>query len=528
MPAFLEKFTQQIKDFWRNLTKSQKTRIIVTSAAAVLAVIVLIVIVTRPNRKTLFQNEDKKQVGEMSQILTDAGIWNKVENDGTSVLIDEKNNDQSQVLLAQKGYPKGGFAFEDAISMIGLTTTDSEKKRIWKEQTVSDIENKIKMLDSLDNATVQLAIPEKSIFLTNSQDPVKPTSTVTIWPKEGKKLLPIQIDGIKQIVSGSVEDLTLENIQVIDNFGNPLDGSDVEDPMTTIMTQEELREKWVRQLENNVYKLYGLGQNEFFDNFSVVASPYLDFTTQEYTTEKIGTPSGFEPGEGALLEQHKRSESAENYTNGGVPSMDTNPGETTPIYPTGNNEGVGTYSMSDNQTAYGYDKTIETGVKNIGEYVPEKSSLSIVLGYGINVPEPTHLTAEYLDEVKSAARSATRIPMENISVTTMRLAAPTEPETSVTSRIQSLIADYGVLILLLFLIITLILSLFLRKKQEDVGVEDLQMQIAEGIIEPEISEVKELDIDEKSEIKQQIEKLVKQKPEAVASLLRNWISAEWE
>jgi flagellar M-ring protein FliF len=528
MPAFAEKFLSQVREFWGNLSKSQKTRIYVISGTVAVAVALLIFIVTKPDRMTLFSSNDKKQVGEMSGILTESGIWNRVESGGTSILIDSKNNDQSQVLLAQEGYPKDGMTFEDAISMIGLTTTDSDKKHIWKAQTKSDIEKKIKLLDNIENAAVALSIPDKSIFLRDEQMPAQPSSTVTIWPSDPQKLLPAQIDGIKQLVAGSVEDLTVDNIQIIDNFGNPLLGASSDDPLGMIPDQEALREKKARDLESNVYKLYGLGKNENFDNFRVVASPYLDFSTQEYTAENISTPDGFEAGEGALLERHLRREDAENSAVGGVPGTDTNPGETTPIYPMAGGEGAGTYNMTDDQTAYGYNKRVETGVKNLGDFVPERSYLSIVLGYGLDVADSSNLTEQFLADVRSAASSATSIPVANINIATMQLAKPAVPTVPISERIQALIAEYGVLVLLLFLVLTLILSLFVRKKKEDEEVEDLQLQIAEGIIEPEIRPLKEIDMDEKSEIRQQLEKLIKQKPEAVASLLRNWLTEEWE
>ena len=65
------------------------------------------------------------------------------------------------------------------------------------------------------------------------------------------------------------------------------------------------------------------------------------------------------------------------------------------------------------------------------------------------------------------------------------------------------------------------------------------MEITE--IEPELSveemlessqiipeELDSIEYNEESEIKKQIDKFVDEKPEAVASLLRNWLSEEWE
>ena len=525
MPEFAEKHVRQFKDFWGSLNRTQKKRIYITSGLVGVALLVAIILIAMPDRMTLYQSNDSKQIGEMTTILSDNGIWNKVENGGTSILIDKKNNDMAQVTLAQAGYPKDGTTFEDAISYIGLTTTDSDKKRIWKQQQKSDIENKIKMLDNIDNATVQLAIPDKSIFYSNETAPARPTSTVTVWANE--KLTPSQVEGVKQIVAGSVEEITLDDIRVLDNFGNPLEGVKEDDSFNIMATYEEIRKNRARELENNVYKLYGMGKNEYFDNLSVAASPRLDFDTREYTREKIDTPDGFDPATGAVLEEHIRRETAEDTTLGGVPGMDTNPGETTPLYPMGGYDGVGSYNMSDIQRAYGYDRTVENSTKNLGDLIPEQSYLSVLLGYGIDIPDDSNLTEDYLGAVKLQASTATGIPTQNIAVTKLKLMKDPEPVLSITKRIQDFISEFGLLILMILLIITLILSL-LQKKTEEEEIEDLQLQIAEGIIEPEETRYKDIDIEEKSEIREQLEKLIKQKPEAVVQLLRNWLSDDWE
>ena len=83
---------------------------------------------------------------------------------------------------------------------------------------------------------------------------------------------------------------------------------------------------------------------------------------------------------------------------------------------------------------------------------------------------------------------------------------------------------------MLLLIITLILSL-LQKKPAEEEAENLELLIAEGIIEPDdlsVREIQEIDVEERSEIREQLERLIKSRPEAVASLLRNWLADDWE
>jgi len=213
MPEAITKLKQQVVEFWGNLDKSQKKRIYITSALIAVAVALSIAFLTRPTRITLV-TADQKQIGEMSSILEENKIWHSIENNGTSIVINSEDNNKAQVALAQKGYPKGGMTFEDAIKMIGISTTESDKKHIWKQQQMSDIETKLEMLDNIEEATVSLALPERSVFLTSEQQQ-RPTAYVMVKPKE--RLTPKQVQGIVMIVSRSVENLDPKDVTVVDN-----------------------------------------------------------------------------------------------------------------------------------------------------------------------------------------------------------------------------------------------------------------------------------------------------------------------
>ena len=198
MPESIKKYLDQLKEFWESLDKSQKTRFYITSAIVVIAVTISIIVLTRPQKITLFTSSDKKQIGEMINILNENGIWNEAGNDGTSIIIDKKNNNKAQIVLAQSGYPKEGFTFADAISSIGLTTTQQDREQIWMHQKISDLEAKLEMLDNIEEAAVTLAVPEKSIFLNASNEQPRPTAYVMVRPRE--KLSQTQVQGIVMLV----------------------------------------------------------------------------------------------------------------------------------------------------------------------------------------------------------------------------------------------------------------------------------------------------------------------------------------
>ena len=253
----------------------------------------------------------------MASILEENNIKYKIENGGSDIFIHASDNDRAQVILAQEGYPKGGMTFEDAIGMIGITTTESDKKQIWHQQQTSDLERKLRMLDNIEDASVSLALPEKSIFLTSEENKKKPTAWVRVKPTE--PLTSKQVKGIVMLVSRSVEGLDPADVTVVDNNLNILNDQYEDEYMEAISTQEEMRLKKAYELEQRVMKYFSVGQFDNFDTFRVVANPYLDFDKVRSTSRTLSNPEGMNGG--AVISSQERRERLENAETGGVPGL---------------------------------------------------------------------------------------------------------------------------------------------------------------------------------------------------------------
>ncbi len=525
MPEFIKKYLDQFKEFWGSLEKSQKTRLYITSAIVVIAISISIFVLTRPQRIVLFTNSDQKQIGEMINILNDNGVWNSAENNGTSIVIDKKDNNKAQIVLAQAGYPKEGFTFEDAISSIGITTTQEDKKHIWKRQQISDLESKLEMLDNIDEAAVTLATPETSIFLNASEKQPRPTAYVMVRPN--RKLTAAQVEGIVMLVSRSVENLDPNDVTVVDNNSNILNSISGDDSISAVNSQEELRKKRENELEQKVLDYFSGGQFDNFDTLRVVANVTLDFDKEKSQIKTITNPEGMDSG--AVISSSTSEERVKNGTDGGEPGIGSNPGTGgAPSYPTGDGSGS-EYSNVQEDINYGYDETLREHEKATGKMIAEDSGLAISLWYGQKVTDDSRMDDSFIDSIKTAAGTATGIPVRNISVNKLKLAPQEVVEISTTDRLRELVNDYGFFALMLLLIAGLLIVGIPRKKQ--TAQEPAMAQIAGGpkfVVPDQDEDIPEIELEERSEIKKQIDKFVKQKPDSVAQLLRNWLSDDWD
>lgn len=177
---------------------------------------------------------------------------------------------------------------------------------------------------------------------------------------------------------------------------------------------------------------------------------------------------------------------------------------------------------------YGYDEQLRETEKATGKLIPEESGIGIFLWYGKRVTDDSGMGEDFVNEIKMAASTATGVPLKNITVSKMKLAQPEVVEKTAGEIIKELVSDYGFFALMLILIVGLLIKSIPRKKLRE---EVLQPVFAGGpkFAVPEQEEpLPDIMLEERSEIKKQIDKFVKQKPDSVAQLLRNWLSDEWE
>lgn len=524
MPEVIKRYLDKIKEFWKSLDKSQKIRLYVTSAIVIVAVSISIFLLARPKRIVLFSNSDQKQIGEMVAVLNDNGIWNSAGNNGTSIIINSKDNNNAQILLAQAGYPKEGFTFEDAISKIGITTTQSDKKVIWKQQQISDLETKIEMLDNIDEAFITLATPESSIFQTAGQEQPRPTAYVMVRPNT--KLTSAQVEGIVMLVSRSVERLDPKDVTVADNNSNILNANTGDEFISAANSQEELRQKRENELEQKVLDYFSVGQFDNFDTLRVVANATLDFDKDKSQIKSITNPQGMDGG--AVISSKTSEETVKNGTASGEPGLQSNPGESNaPSYQTGDNTSSD-YSNKQAETNYGYDEQLRETEKATGKLIPEESGIGIFLWYGKRVTDDSKMGDEFVNGIKMATSTATGVPLKNITVSKMKMAQPEVIKKTTSEIIKELVSDYGFFALMLILIIGLLIGVLRKKPQQDEAAQPLVASGPKFVVPDHEEPLPDIELEERSEIKKQIDKFVKQKPESVAQLLRNWLSDEWE
>ena len=523
MPEGLVKFWEDIKKYWNELGKEQKTRIYVTSAIIVVALAVLIMMLTRVEYVPLLEQTDDIDLQAVVEYLDTNEInYKKINGE---IYIDKNKKSDLEFDLTSKGIVSPDVKFTDTWNSIAITSTESDKQNLWKNFKTVNLVYKLKKFKNVISADVEYTEPEKTLWQTPDSQKKEGSAFVKIESKI--PLTPDQVDGVVRVAAASLG-IPQENITVVDENFHTLNMDSKNSSVNVANTQEQMRQEMATYLQNSIYALYSTNSSNY-DSIRVTVNPKLNFDTFRKIEEGYTSPDGFD-GEGVILNNEELKENATNAESGSAPGVDSNPG-TVSSYQMGD-EGSSEYTKSHKVNEYGYNQFKIESEKAVGELVPENSSLTITIWYGTKILDATGLNDIFINQVKTDASRATGIPVSNISVSVYKSAPEVIPEVELTDRIRTAVDEYGFFGLMFILIIALAVAAIPRRKKEEEEESELEPALAEGqFAMPDRKKdmnIPDLQLEEHSEIKKQIEKIIKQDPDAVAQLLRNWLQDDYE
>ncbi|MFL2095784.1 flagellar basal-body MS-ring/collar protein FliF [Marinilactibacillus psychrotolerans] len=310
----LKEIGNNLKNGWKNLAASKKRILIIVVSTAVILLAVLAFIAQRNHFTVLFSDLDEADAGAIVENLETEGIEYELEDGGKTILIDEAQVDQYRIQLASNGLMpvnSTGFEIFDETSMMA---TDEDREIMYQRAVTGELERSISSLQQVETAKVMLSIPEDSIF-QNPDYKSEASASIVLETRGSGQLTTQNIQGIASLVSGAVDNLPMENIQIVDSNGNLLSGFLQEGESaigaTDVSTQQlSVQQTYEQDLEKRINALLApvYGAN----NIRVVVNASMNFDAIEGETVEYTAPMTDEEEEDPEREGLIRSQT-ENY-----------------------------------------------------------------------------------------------------------------------------------------------------------------------------------------------------------------------
>ncbi len=528
MQETLKQMSSQVTEKWNGLTQSQKVRIYIGLGILVIA-ITMVAFFSRPKMRDLFVNIDAKSAADITNVLTDRKIAYKLNSEGTTIQVNEKDYSAARMALAEEDVPKEGYTFTDAMTN-SMATTENDKKVKLDEYNRIDLEESLETIENIKTAKVRLVIPqEKNSFLQSKQQ-----SSASVILSLNNPLTSKQIEGIARLIAGSVQNLDTNNITILDDQGNYL-YSGADEQSFSLSKQLEHKQAAEYEIKTKINELLGA----MYSDVRISANLVFDFDHYEEVSESY-TPQFPDDPRGIIQSETVHNASSTNSQNGNEPGVATNGGDAA-TYQFGNGS-TGQTKESDKQVNYVTDKKVATSVKNVGEPDLKASSLAVNLFKNkIYNQEDLEKTLGTMTWKEFKEQNGQQIPLtvEESLIDSIRNATGIEQvavqcyENPIFIDKEEYVIDYKdylpfILILLVLILVAVAIMKF-RKQDETVDLEP-ELEVEEMLkTAKEELELEEIELKEVLETKRQIDKFVDEKPEAVANLLRNWLTEEeWE
>ncbi|WP_455948822.1 flagellar basal-body MS-ring/collar protein FliF [Helicobacter pullorum] len=351
----LKALFEQIRNLYKRLNKKQKIVILATIVAIVGFISALIVWnsinnkagVLYPGYAVLFEGVSPEDGALIIQQLQQDKIPYKIPKDNT-ILIPQELVYEERMKLASNGIPKSSKVGFEIFDTQDFGATDFDQRIKYLRAIEGELARTIESLSPIQKATVHIAQPEKSVFVSE-QTP--PTASVVLAFKPAQTLTPKQISGIKNIVSSAIPNLTIENVEVVNEKGEPLSELDeLGGARELAAAQLRYKSNFEQSLEEKIINILApiTGGKE-----GVVAKVTAEFDfAQKESTQEYYDPNNVVRSEQNLEESREGAKPKEI---GGVPGVVSNIG---PVQGLENEDAKERYEKSQTTTNYEVSKTI--------------------------------------------------------------------------------------------------------------------------------------------------------------------------
>ena len=213
MPSGIAAAFGRITHALREFTVGQRTIAIIGVAVLAVGAIALGAWFTRSTYSPLFSGLSGTDASEIVDQLEADGITYQLTDGGSTILVPDSAVNSARLKAAAAGLPSldsGGYALLDAM---GVTASEFQQSVTYKRAIEGELAATIESIDGVQTASVKLAIPEQSVFVSET---IPPTASVFVDTKSGTTLSTEQVKAITHLTAASVDGLTPENVSVVD------------------------------------------------------------------------------------------------------------------------------------------------------------------------------------------------------------------------------------------------------------------------------------------------------------------------
>jgi len=280
---FIDDFQSQFQSFFQNLTTGKKIFLFSALGGVIIGLIAFVFFTNQATWSPLASGMKQEDMAKVVAKLDEMNVPYTLQPGGNTVMVQAKDVDRVRLQLAGSGLQTGGMVGLELFDKNNFGATEFQQKVQYKRAIEGELARLITQIQSIEEAKVSVAVPEKSLFIDDEQ---RPTASVVITMAAGQGIGEKGVLTILNLVSGAVPGMTVDDVRVSDSNGKLLskgltdpDGSDLRDKnyFYQLQVEQRLQDSLITQLEKVTGK----------DRVEVRVSAKMNFDTTEMTEDLV-------------------------------------------------------------------------------------------------------------------------------------------------------------------------------------------------------------------------------------------------
>lgn len=522
----MNKFSEifgKLKDKWLSLSRVKQIVIGILIVAIIAAITAFAVVSSKTKYGVLFSNMDANDSAAIINKLKSDKVEYKVDSSTNTIYVpvDKVDDLRLQYATSIKGGSVGFEVFDNS-SQLGMT--DQQFNVQYQRALEGELERTIKSFPQIDNARVQIVMPDNSVFVKDGS-PAK--ASVFLKMKPGQKLTKSQVKAIVSLVAGGVKNLSPNDVQVVDDnmtlLSSDINNGDNQDVSETTAARSDIQEKAENELEekilNQLVPVYGK------DKVKVQVHADMNFDSNEQTSTTISNPT--------VISEHETTSNS----NGGSTAASGSPNDNNNSSNQITNNNNGTSTSTDTTKNYDTNKVETKTVSAPGNI--NRLTVSVVV-------DETNISGNEQASINNIVNQAVGINQQrgdSVSVEGMRFDTTLQDNAQkainqMNQQAQQqqrtrLYAEIGIGSAVLVAAIIGGIVFLIRKRRKAREEEQLEEETSlDTVIDDTIVPKEQVkydpiqfeEEDEKSHMEKEVKKYASTKPDQVADVVKAWLS----
>jgi len=297
---------------FQNLMLAQKVTIFLVFMIAIVGTFAVIKWAIQPDYAILVSELDSVDTQAVVEELESDNISYKITQDGRGIMVPRKDLYKSRMNLASKNLPTSSGLGYEIFDKNDIGVSEFVQQLNYRRALEGELSRTIQSISEIAKVRVHIVFPKERVF---KEDQEEPSASIFLALRGRSKLRDVQINGIAQLVAGSIEGLSTDNVTIVDDHGNVLTKNRKSDSVAAVNERYlELQFQMEKYLEDKAQtmldKFLGPG------NSIVKATAELDYRRIERTNEI------YDPDNAVILSEEIETQTQQDSTNYGESNVE--------------------------------------------------------------------------------------------------------------------------------------------------------------------------------------------------------------